>query len=195
MFNVTVEGQYFSGTKNNKIPRPYGPEVFTVKNMVNALHVVQRQLLDERLRRKYRDYAGWRTCAIISSKPAGEAGEAGEADNARPISQIPIKEMSLDQLQRFVVEKELPVNVAKFGSVASARIAVSDAFDDKCLVERQQAEEAAKKAAKEKEAKEIQDLNAPEQQPTGPNDLEDLDPVTDGAKAAGQDNDGLAGLE
>lgn len=189
MFNVTVEGQYFSGTKNNKIPRPYGPEIFTVKNMVTALHVIQRQLLDERLRRKYQDYAGWRTCAIISSRPVDEA------NNPRPLSEVPIKEMSLDQLQRFVVEKELPVNVAKFGSIASARIAVSDAFDDKCLVERQQAEEAAKKAAKEKEAKEIHDLNAPAQQSANPNDLEDLDPVTGSAAAAGKDHDGLEGLE
>lgn len=154
-FEVVVEGTYYSGTRNNKIPRRYAPETFIVFDLPRALHTIQRQLLAERLQRKYRDYTGWRECRIVSSR------EITDGKVVASVEQTPIMQMSLDMLADFVQIENLEVLVHNFGSVAQARQAVSDAFDDKKLREKQKREAMAARAEEDKRNAELRAANTP----------------------------------
>jgi len=133
-FLATCEGQYYSGPRNQKIEKRFKDEAFIVHNMKDALHTVQRTLLDERLRSKYPDYAGWRTCTIVDIKAVKE--EFTPTGNFTK----PIEEMSLSELVIFGVEHDLPIKADEYGSVAQARRAMKDAMDDKYLQQRQKEE-------------------------------------------------------
>lgn len=155
-FEVVVEGTYYSGTRNNKIPRRYAPESFIVFDLPKALHTIQRQLLAERLQRKYEDYTGWRECRIVSSR------EITDGKSPITVDQVPIMQMSLELLADFVQIENLDVLVHSFGSIAQARQAVSDAFDDKKLRERQKREDAAARAEEEKANARLREANTPQ---------------------------------
>jgi hypothetical protein len=149
MMEVTVEGQYYSGSRNNKIARSYAPEKFLLNaDTENPLHIIQRQLLNERLQKKYEDYTSWRTCRIIDQKEVGP-----EKTAEAPLPEIPIKTMTLDQLQRFVLLKKLPIDVLDFATVTEARKKVQDAWDDSVLLKQRDANEKAERSAKEAEHK------------------------------------------
>lgn len=154
-FEVVVEGTYYAGTRNNKIPRRYSPETFIVFDLTKALHTIQRQLLAERLQRKYEDYTGWRECRIVSSR------EITDGNHAASVEATPIAQMSLDMLSDFVQMESLDVLVHSFGTVAQARLAVADAFDDKKLRDKQKREEAAKRQKEEAGTQALRDVNRP----------------------------------
>ncbi len=154
-FEVVVEGTYYAGTRNNKIPRRYAPETFIVFDLSKALHTIQRQLLAERLQRKYEDYTGWRECRIVSSK------EITDGKVIAAVESTPIAQMSLDMLADFVQIEKLDVLVHSFGTVAQARQAVADAFDDKKLQARLKREEEAKEAKGNSERDQLRRANAP----------------------------------
>lgn len=138
-YEVTVEGTYYSGTKNNKVHRPYKPEKFLLHTLKDAQHTIMRKLLAQRLMTKYDDFVGVRTCNIIDTREV--KGTLAE----RPLAEIPVAEMNLAQLTQFAIEQGLEVEPQKAGSVMEARKAVSDALDDKQLLLRQQREEQAKR--------------------------------------------------
>ena len=187
-FEVVVEGTYYSGTRNNKIPRRYAPETFVVFDLPKALHTIQRQLLAERLQRKYEDYTGWRECRIVSSK------EITDGKIAAKIEQTPIAQMSIDMLSDFVQLENLDILVHNFGTVAQARQAVADAFDDKKLREKQKRESAAARAEEDRNNARLREANTvPTPRPVVAEDdgrLENLDePLRESAAPA------LTGLE
>lgn len=153
-FEVIVEGTYYAGTRNNKIPRRYQPESFIVFDLVKALHTIQRQLLHERLQRKYDDYTGWRECRIVSTR------EIKDGVIAATIEKTPIMQMDLNMLADFVQLENLDVLVHNFGTVAQARLAVSDAFDDKKLREKQKREDAAARAKEDQASAALRAANS-----------------------------------
>lgn len=152
-YEVTVQGTYYAGTKNNKIHRPYKPEKFVLHTLVNAQHTIYRKLIAQRLTTKYPDFVGVRTCEIIDTKTVTGAA------TQRALLDIPIAEMNLNQLIQFSLEQDLAVDPAKCGSVMAARKAVSDALDDKQLLKRQQDEEAAKRDREKKDKDNLDDLD------------------------------------
>lgn len=154
-FEVVVEGTYYAGTRNNKIPRRYAPETFIVFDLPKALHTIQRQLLAERLQRKYEDYTGWRECQIVSVK------EITDGKIIATIETTSIAQMDLNMLADFVQLEGLDVLVHQQGTITQARQAVSDAFDDKKLREKQKREAAAKAAPQEARNAELRRVNQP----------------------------------
>ena len=152
-FEVTVEGTYYAGTKNNKVHRTYKPEKFILSSLKDAQHTIYRKLISQRLMTKYPDFVGVRTCQIIDTK------EITGAPTNRPVREIPINEMSLAELTQFSIEQGLAVDPQKCGSVMEARKAVSDALDDKQLLKRQQDEEAAKKRKAKEDKDALDDLS------------------------------------
>ena len=184
-YEITVEGTYYAGTKNNKVHRTYKPEKFTLPSLKDAQHTIYRKLISERLRLKYSDFVGVRTCQIIDTK------EVSAASTGRPLAEIPVAEMNLAQLTQFAVEQGLEVDPQKCGSVIAARKAVSDALDDKHLLLRQQNEEAAKRK-KEKEDKDaLDELNRDPN--AAPGDGDPLDKLGTGDDP--ENPDPLAALE
>lgn len=185
-YEVVVEGTYYSGTRNNKIPRRYAPESFIVFDLVKALHTIQRQLLHERLQRKYDDYTGWRECRIVSTR------EIKDGTIAATVEKTPITQMSLDMLADFVQLENLDVLVHNYGTIAQARQAVSDAFDDKKLREKQKREEAASRLKEDQANAALRAVNAPQPVPIDDGAMQNLDePLTETLPA---DSDPLAGL-
>lgn len=168
-FEVVVEGTYYAGTRNNKIPRRYSPETFIVFDLSKALHTIQRQLLAERLQRKYEDYTGWRECRIVSSK------EITDGKIAATVEATPIMQMSLDMLADFVQLENLDVKVYSFGSIAQARQVVADAFDDKKLQARLKREQAAKESKVNAENAELKRANSAPMPVKDDGGMEDLD--------------------
>lgn len=152
-YEFTVEGTYYSGTKNNKVHRPFKPEKFLLPSPKDAQHTIMRKLLAQRLITKYDDFVSVRTCNIIDQKTVTVAAAA------RPLAEIPIAEMNLSQLGLFAVEHHLGVQVQKAGSVMEARKMVSDALDDKHLLQRQQNEEAAKRKKEQDDKAALEDLS------------------------------------
>lgn len=185
-YEFTVEGTYYSGTKNNKVHRQYAPEKFLLPTTKDAQHTIMRKLLAQRLMTKYPDYVGVRTCQIIHQR------EVAAAAATRPLAEIPVAEMNMAQLNQFTIEQGLAVDLSKVGSVMDARKKVSDALDDKQILKRQQDEEAAK-LQKEKDDKAAlgdlsRDPNAPPSDGEGAPG-EGAGDVLDqlGAKGAGDD--------
>lgn len=179
-YQIIVEGTYYAGTRNNKAHKPYKAEKFILPSLTNAQHTIYRKLITPRLASKYPDFVGVRTCQIVDQKTLTGAAVA--------VLDIPVSEMNLAQLTQFVVEKDLAVNPQNFGSVVAARKAVSDALDDRLLLQRQQNEENARKE-KEKEDKEALDGLSRTADVTD----EDASPVTEAAVA--QEKDPLEDLE
>lgn len=152
-YEITVEGTYYAGTKNNKVHRAYKPEKFILPSLKDAQHTIYRKLIGQRLMVKYDDYVGVRTCSIIDTR------EVKGQIQSRPLVEIPVAEMSLAQLTQFAIEQGLDVNPQKAGSVLTARKEVSDALDDKHLFERQQREEKAKRNKEKADKDGLDDLN------------------------------------
>lgn len=184
-YEITVEGTYYSGTKNNKVHRQYKPEKFVLSTLKDAQHTIMRKLLGERLKVKYDDYVGVRTCNITDTK------ETRVSATARPLAEIPVAEMNLAQLTQFSIEQGLDVDPQKHGSVLAARKAVSDALDDKHLLQRQQKEEQAKREKDKADKDALGDLGKNE----GTSDAAAGEATADPLDQLGTEKDPLEDLE
>lgn len=140
-YEVTVEGTYYAGTRGNKIPKQFKPEKFLLASLENAQHTIFRKLLTQRLQSKCPDFVHTRTCIIVNTQTV--IGVLAKRD----IREIPIAEMSLDELNEFTIAQDLDVDMTACGNVMAARKAVQDSFDTKRLQKRQ-ADEAAAAAKK-----------------------------------------------
>lgn len=185
-YEVTAEGTYYAGSKENKVHRPFRNEKFIVPDLAKAHHTVFRKLLPQRLATKYPDFVATRTCQISNTRTITGA------PTTRPVVDTPIAEMSLDQLVQFCLDQALDIDPRDSGSVMVARKVVQDALDDKVLMRRQRDQEAQTKKAKAEEKDALDELNKdePESSTTGTAETEG---TADGGDS--QEKDPLADLE
>lgn len=144
LYEVTVEGQYFTGDK--KLRRYV--EKFTLVSMDRALSVIKKSLLHPRLAQKYDDYKTYRTHRITETRVLGTA------PNQKVLS-IPLESMSFEQLSDFAVLRGLMVDPYKYSTIVQAREAVGKAWAD----EQVRLTVKAEKAEAESEAVELRKLN------------------------------------
>ena len=155
---VTVKGQYYCNVERGKTLKIYKNEVFflpetmviqtgyenyikmidgrrvkrarpkkeKVSTRVWIQHIVMRLCVPARLKDKYEDYAGIRTCVIENIKHIQEMPQ----DDMKPLDATMIKQMSLSELQRFLMMEGLTVPIDSFPDIDDARQAVSDEYDN-----------------------------------------------------------------
>ena len=103
-----------------------------VSTRVWLKHIVFRLCLPARLKEKYEDYSGVRTCIIenikrIAELPESELGELLAKD---------IKTMSLTDLLRFTTTEGISVPLDSFADLDDARQAVADEYDKAQMAEK-----------------------------------------------------------
>lgn len=102
------------------------PKKEKVSTRVWIQHIIMRLCVPPRLKDKYDDYAGLRTCLIENIKRVTEMPQ----DDMATLDPAKIKLMSLSELQRFLMTEGLTVPIDAFPDIDDARQAVADEYDN-----------------------------------------------------------------
>jgi hypothetical protein len=161
-YEITVKGQYYAHQGRDKFLKTYGPlkfyipdvvEIVTGRKMVDtvvdgrvvkrsvpvrsrmngarvAQHYIQRNLLQDALKEAHPDSSGFRTCVIVDSK------RVNLPDDLKELEEVPIKQMTLNQLRRFCSLNSLSVPIDAFTDINDARQAVSDEYESQQMAQK-----------------------------------------------------------
>lgn len=127
VIKVTCEGQYVYGLGTTKQTCQFKEVFFIPKSDEKiAQSVIKKHLIKPRLKKKYDNFRWVRICQLTDIQPGdGQDSQIDVADHRD------VPKMNREQLTNFCVQNEIGVEPAEFGSVAIARQAVADAYDDK----------------------------------------------------------------
>lgn len=102
------------------------PKKEKVSTRIWIQHIIMRLCVPPRLKDKYEDYGGLRTCVIENIKRV----QTMPHDDMAALDPSKIKNMSLSELQRFITMEGIPVPLNDFVDIDDARQAVSDEYDN-----------------------------------------------------------------
>ncbi len=102
------------------------PKKEKVSTRVWIQHIIMRLCVPPRLKDKYEDYAGLRTCVIENIKHVTQIPQ----DDMAALDATMVKSMSLSELQRFLMMEGLTVPIDDFPDIDDARQAVADEYDN-----------------------------------------------------------------
>jgi len=136
-YRVKVKGEYFAYTEKGKILKPYEFEVI-LPTLDRALHIIKSKILNRVLKKKFADYASYRTHEIIDSEPVGDAAPIQTSNKNLNV-------LNKKQLASYINKNELPVDPTTYKTVGEIRKAIQDA-------------ESNLKTFQEKEAKRAEDI-------------------------------------
>lgn len=161
--------KFYQMIEGRKVKR-VRPKKEKVSTRVWLQHIIMRLCVPSRLKEKYEDYAGLRTCVIenvkrVSAMPESSVGTLDPKD---------IKTMSLSELQRFITTEGISVPLEDYVDIDDARQAVSDEFDN---VRKQEDANLAKQTTEKLDER------------SNPDDLgKDPDKTTEGADGIKEDH-------
>jgi len=130
VFEVTIEGQYYTADKQNKSIKDYKVVVLMDEQAKQHgfLGVARGHILPRALKQQYPDYKRFRTHTITHVKNISNPNK-------------PIRDLSLmnrDQIISYIKQKQLPIKFNLYPEVADLRQAIRDLHDGKEMFVKQQ---------------------------------------------------------